>query len=106
MTGTHSSAGRSSVTVRGTRRRLRIWMLFLLSFTVWAGFTFYDQMNKLDSKLAQMGQLELKLADTLATNEAYKQEIVRLNDPEYIEQILRKDHLMTKEGEVLYIETK
>lgn len=106
MTGTQPSAGRSSVSVRGTRRRLRIWMVFLLGFTTWAGVTFYDQMNKLDSKLAKMEELEIKLADTRAVNEAYKQEIVRLNDPEYIEQILRKDHLMTKEGEVLYIETK
>ncbi|GIQ67291.1 septum formation initiator family protein [Xylanibacillus composti] len=106
MTGTQTSADRSSVSVRGTRRRLRIWMLFLLGFSAWAGFTFYDQVHKLDSKMARMEELELKLADTRAINDAYKQEIVRLNDPEYIEQILRKDHLMTKEGEVLYIETK
>lgn len=62
-----------------------------------------DQMHVLDQKTMRLQNLEQERAKALSINEQYELEINRLNDPEYIEQRLRKDLHMTKEGEILFI---
>lgn len=96
----------SQVKSRGVRRRLRLLMVLFLCFMGWAGVTLWDQMVKVDAKDAELERLEQRLADTVQDNEAYQHEITRLNDPEYLEQLIRKDLNMTKDGETLYIQTE
>lgn len=89
--------------IKGARRRLRILLLIVICFLVWAGVTLMDQMHVLDQKTMRLQNLEQERAKALSINEQYELEINRLNDPEYIEQRLRKDLHMTKEGEILFI---
>ena len=62
-----------------------------------------DQLHVLEQQSTRLLNLEQERAEALKENAKYKQEISRLNDPEYIEQRLRKDLHMTKEGEILFI---
>lgn len=56
--------------------------------------------------MEQLVTLEEQLAELKAENEAYRKEIERLHDPEYIEQRLRKDYMMSRDGETLFIRTR
>lgn len=91
---------------KGSRKRMRLLILLMIGFVAWAGATFFDQMNKISAKKEQLAELDAKLQEAKEQNAAYLQEMERLNDPEYIGQIIRKDLQMIQPGETLYIESK
>lgn len=96
----------SSTARKGMRRRLRLFAVGMICFLGWAGLTVIEQMDKLEANMERLTVMEGKLAETQQLNQAYKQEVERLNDPEYLEQLIRKDLHMTKEGETLFIEAE
>lgn len=102
----HKAKAKQSNTPKGTRRRLRLLFFVMLCFMGWAGLTLWDQFGTFNTKAAKLAELEAKLAVVKEQNEQYKLQLIRLEDPEYIEQLLRKELHMTKEGETLFIETK
>ncbi len=83
----------------GTRKRLRLLTIALAGFMGWAGVTFWSQLDRLEAKAAELSVLESKLAAAKKTNEEYKRQIDRLNDPEYIEQRVREDFQMFRPGD-------
>lgn len=91
-----------SVTGKGKKRRVRLFMLILLCFLVWAGFRIYDQYTLAQAKAEQLAETEQKLMKIRQLNEEYKLEIQRLQDPEYIEQKIYKDLQMKLDGDTLY----
>lgn len=95
-----------SSTSRATRRRLRFLFLAMLCFLGWAGMKLWDQYGTVQTKAAKVQELESKLESLKYDNEQLKLQLIRLDDPEYIEQLLRKELHMTKQGETLFIETK
>jgi len=100
------AARRPSQRVSATRRRLRVLFLFLLCFMAWAGLTLWDQVGAVRGNVQKLSELEQKLETTKEKNEALKLQLIRLQDPEYIEQLLQSELHMTKEGEILFIETE
>jgi len=74
----------------GTKKRLKMLLFALFLFLVWTGSKLWDQFGEVNARMEQLEQAERRLAETRERNEAYKLEINRLNDPEYIEQLLRK----------------
>jgi cell division protein DivIC len=96
----------SQVITKGTRRRLRLLMVIVLCFMGWAGVTLWDQIDKVEAKKSKLEIMESKLEEAQNKNEIYQHEIIRLNDPEYLEQLIRKDLNMTKDGETLFIQTR
>lgn len=92
--------------VRGRRRRLRLLMVVVLCVVCWGGMKWFQQQQEISAKVQQLQQLEGELAEVKEYNENLKLQIVRLNDDEYIEQLLRKMLHMTKEGERLFIRTE
>ncbi len=91
---------------KGIRRRLRLLIIAVLGFMSWAGITFWDQSDLVGAKFEQLSVLQGKLDQVTQTNEDYKQQVMKLNDPEYIEQIVRKNFQMTRDGETLFITPK
>ncbi|MFS1510837.1 FtsB family cell division protein [Chengkuizengella sp. SCS-71B] len=90
----------------GFRRRFKLLMVILISFMSWATMTIWNQVQVLDEKNEQRILLDEELTETQKLNDQYHNEITRLQDPEYIEQRVRKDLQMTQEGETLLILTK
>jgi len=95
-------ADQRSAPSRGKKRRVRLFMLILLGFLVWAGYTIHDQHTLAQAKFDQLAETERKLAEVRRLNEDYKLEIERLQDPEYIEQRIYKDLQMKQDGDTLY----
>ncbi|MHA0857621.1 FtsB family cell division protein [Paenibacillus sp. CMAA1364] len=76
----------------GGRRRLAIWIGFMVLFLSWAGYTLVNQMSQIadmDTQLVEKGQVQAELDKTVSQLE---HEVNRLQDPEYIGQLARKDY--------------
>jgi cell division protein DivIC len=84
----------------GMRRRIRFLMFIVLCLLIWAVVTVWDQSRKMDENSGKLTALNMKLADESKTNENMKQELVRLNDPEYRGEIARKQQHLSKPGEI------
>jgi len=83
----------------GLKRRLRLLMLVLALFLGWAGYTLAGQEGQLSQRRTELRESVQRLNEVTAQTEAVKQEIARLNDPEYIGQIARKQQGMGLPGE-------
>lgn len=89
----------------GTARRLRLLLFAFACFLVWASLTFWDLHTVAQEKLAELSVKEEQLSEVQSDHDAYQHEIERLHAPEYIEQRLRKDYMMSRDGEILFIRT-
>lgn len=89
---------------RGAKRRIRFFLLVVLAIVGYALMVVYEQEEVARDKWSKLTELEARMADVQAKNEKLKLEIIRLNDPEYIEQRARADYQMVREGETLFTE--
>jgi cell division protein DivIC len=89
---------------RGARRRVRFVLVLLFAFIGWAVMAAFQLAAVAEEKLGRLAELEARLADVRAKNEKLKLEIIRLNDPEYIEQRAKADFQMVRDGETLFKE--
>ncbi|NEW09583.1 septum formation initiator family protein [Paenibacillus sp. SYP-B3998] len=89
----------SKISSKGSKRRLRFLMIFVLCFMSWAGVNIWGQFAKLHEKSNVMADLEQKLADAGKLNDQTKKELSRLHNDEYLEQIIRRDFHYIKNGE-------
>ncbi len=82
------------------KKRLRLWAVVMLVLFVWGGYIWVGQSTAIANKASQLeasegvkAQSETKLSDVRA-------EIKRLQDPEYISEIARKEYNMYKPEEI------
>ncbi|WP_339300861.1 septum formation initiator family protein [Paenibacillus sp. FSL K6-2441] len=92
-----SSSGNGSAFAK---RRLRIWMGFMVLFLSWAGYTFISQAGEIGSKSQELAERQAAKAASEQSLNQLKYEIDRLNDPEYIGQIAMKKYGLYKPGEI------
>lgn len=83
----------------GARRRLRLLMIVMVMFLSWAAYILANQYGQMNDRRDELQETNRKLTDAQAKSDALKQETTRLNDPEYIGQIARKDQGMGLPGE-------
>jgi cell division protein DivIC len=83
----------------GARRRLRLLMFVMILFLSWAAYTMINQHGQMSDRHAELRDAGNKLTDAEKKSDALKQEIVRLNDKEYISQIARKEQGFGLPGE-------
>jgi cell division protein DivIC len=81
------------------RRRIRMLMFIILCLLVWATITVWDQSGKLSEKTGKMNALLLQRTAAEQTKANMTKEVARLNDPEYREEIMRKQLNLGKSGE-------
>ncbi|TFE24118.1 FtsB family cell division protein [Cohnella luojiensis] len=84
----------------GARRRLKLLLFIVVLFMSWALYVLIVQYGQISDRSGQLHEADRKLTDAQAKNEELKQQIARLNDPEYIGQIARKEHGLGLPGEV------
>jgi cell division protein DivIC len=87
---------------KGSVRRRRLVMLVLTCFLSWAGITLWDQVDKINDRKEKLSALEQKKAEVQHVQDNANREIARLDDPEYVEQIIRKELQYVKPGETLF----
>ncbi|GLX71463.1 FtsB family cell division protein [Paenibacillus glycanilyticus] len=83
----------------GSKRRLRIWAMFVTLFLCWAVYTFIGQIKDSRTTQAQLTEIKKQVDEATVQSKQLQQQIDRLNDPEYISQLATKEQGMVTPGE-------
>ncbi|MGO4371833.1 FtsB family cell division protein [Paenibacillus sp. YIM B09110] len=94
-----TAAVNKQTTNAGSKRRIRMWLLFVVLFIGWATYTLVGKLQEQHATNSRLATIQQQLETAKTDTEAMKQEIERLNDPEYISQLATKDHGMVYKGE-------
>ncbi len=83
-------------------RRLAVFALFASIISYLMISTFISQTAALEKKQADKAQLEQKLAKLQKKQEILDEEIVKLNDDEYIAKLARKEYFLSEKNEIIF----
>jgi cell division protein DivIC len=83
-------------------RRLAVFALFATVISYLMISTFITQSAALDKKQAEKERLEQKLAGLQKKQEILDEEIVKLNDDEYIAKLARKEYFLSEKNEIIF----
>lgn len=83
-------------------RRLIVFFVFASLISYFMISTLISQASSLDEIKAEQKQLKEELNTLVKTETILKEEIVKLNDDEYIAKLARKDYFLSEEGEVIF----
>ncbi|WP_442597386.1 FtsB family cell division protein [Neobacillus sp. D3-1R] len=94
--------------MNSTKRRKLLYRR-LTVFSLFAGFvaflmitTYMTQLSALEDKVAQKKQLEKQLAGLEKKQQILKEDIVKLNDDEYIAKLARKEYFLSEKNEIIF----
>ncbi|GGG24795.1 FtsB family cell division protein [Paenibacillus abyssi] len=94
-----TSATAQTTSHSGSRRRLKLWILFVVLFMGWALYTMVNQMERQGNTEQRLLAAEQKLKTGEQVSGELQQKIDRLNDAEFIQEIARKEYGMIMPGE-------
>ncbi|MBO7748988.1 septum formation initiator family protein [Paenibacillus sp. MWE-103] len=83
----------------GTKRRLKLWLFFVVLFMGWALYTGITQMGRQGQAEDKLAAAKQKIDEATKQTEDLKLELKRLNDPEYIGLKATQEFGMVKKGE-------
>jgi cell division protein DivIC len=83
-------------------RRLSVFFVLASLLTYLMISNHISQTAKLDAKLAQKKKLDHQLADLKKQESILKENIVKLNDDDYIGKLARKEYFFSKKDEVIF----
>lgn len=89
-------------------RRLAVFFAVAAAVSVLMITTLVSQSAALDEKLAEKKKLEDELAGLESEQVVLEEEIVKLNDDDYIAKLARKDYYLSEKSETIFVlpETK
>ncbi|WP_077210357.1 FtsB family cell division protein [Bacillus dakarensis] len=83
-------------------RRLTVFLIFAVVISYFMITTLISQSATLDTINAEKAELDRELKDLKRTEMLLKEEIVKLNDDEYIAKLARKDYFLSDEDEIIF----
>jgi cell division protein DivIC len=83
-------------------RRLSLFSVFAVIMTYLMITSFVSQSSTLDKKVAQKKQLEQELVQLKKQQEILKEDIVKLNDDDYLAKLARKEYFFSENGEIIF----
>jgi cell division protein DivIC len=90
-------------------RKRKLLYRRLAAFLVLAGVisflmisTYISQKSALDEKVAEKKQLRKTLSGLEKKQQILEEEIVKLNDDEYIAKLARKEYFLSEENEIIF----
>ncbi|MGM9927990.1 MAG: septum formation initiator family protein [Bacillus sp. (in: firmicutes)] len=84
------------------RRRLALFGVFACILSGLAVSALFSQSSVIESKTMEKQAVEEKLAKLEKKQQLLEEEIIKLNDDEYIAKIARRDYFLSDEGEVIF----
>ncbi|WP_232699030.1 FtsB family cell division protein [Brevibacillus daliensis] len=87
----------------GRKRRLRFIMFFVCCFLIWTGYTAYLQNSVLEATEKDLKTLKQEALEVNQQKEELENIMKRLEDPEYIAEVARKNNFMSKPGEIIFL---
>lgn len=83
-------------------RRLVVFFLFATFVSYFMISTLVSQASSLDEIKQEQQQLQQELKALEKKETILKEEIVKLNDDEYIAKLARKDYFLSEQGEIIF----
>jgi cell division protein DivIC len=83
-------------------RRLSMFLVFAAVMSYLMITSFVSQSSTLDKKVAQKKQLETELSQLKKQQEILKEDIIKLNDDEYLAKLARKEYFFSENGEIIF----
>ncbi|WP_270167098.1 FtsB family cell division protein [Paenibacillus sp. SYP-B4298] len=97
---------RTSATVKakttgyeGSKRRLKLWLVFVVLFMSWAIYTMINQGYSKDKTQERYLAAQHKLDEIKQAQDQLQHRVNMLTDPEYIKELARKEYGMIMPGE-------
>ncbi|OAB43448.1 FtsB family cell division protein [Paenibacillus antarcticus] len=95
-----TTVNQGSTKYAGGRRRLSLWMCFMVLFMGWAGYTILSQNSQIAVTNAELIEKQAAKAATDKSVLELNYDVNRLQDPEYIGQLARKDYGLYRPEEI------
>ncbi|MDF2855468.1 MAG: cell division protein [Neobacillus sp.] len=83
-------------------RRLSMFFVFAVVVSYFMISSYIHQTTTLDAKMVQKGQLDKELADLQKKQRILKEDIIKLNDDDYIAKLARKEYFFSDNNEVIF----
>jgi cell division protein DivIC len=83
-------------------RRLAVFFLLVCITAYFMVSSILTQASALDVKAAQKKQLDQSLSSLKAEQKSLKDEIVKLNDDDYIAKLARKEYFLSDKNEIIF----
>jgi cell division protein DivIC len=83
-------------------RRLSLFVTFAVFVSYFMVSSFLSQAANLDAKTSQKKQLDQQLTDLKKQQDILKEDIVKLNDDDYIGKLARKDYFFSDKNETIF----
>ena len=83
-------------------RRLSMFLVFASVLSYLMISSFLSQSTKLEAKIAQKKQVDRQLADLKKERDILKEDIVKLNDDDYIAKLARKEYFFSEKNEIIF----
>jgi len=83
-------------------RRLAVFFVLATIISAVMISTFISRTSALETKLDEKERLETELANLQKQQKHLEEEIVKLNDEEYIAKLARRDYFLSQEGEIIF----
>ncbi|MDN7243825.1 septum formation initiator family protein [Planococcus sp. N028] len=87
-------------------RRLSVFGLMVLMSAIWIGTTLHAQSQTLSKQEQLREEALIALQEVEQEQESLKEQIVLLNDDEYVGKFARKDLFVSKKGEIIFTAPK
>jgi cell division protein DivIC len=86
----------------GLIRRLTAFGVLVAAVSIIMVSTLISQASAISNKEKEKAELKEQLVQLERKEKDLRQEVVKLNDEEYIKKIARKDYFLSEEGEIIF----
>ncbi len=83
-------------------RRLSVFGVVFLLAVIWIGTTLYGQSQSIAEKEVQRAETLAALQEVEKEQAQLKEQIILLNDDDYIAKLARKEYFLSDEGEIIF----
>ncbi|WP_078414568.1 FtsB family cell division protein [Priestia abyssalis] len=86
----------------GLIRRLTVFGILVALVSIMMVSTLISQASAISDKKKEKAQLTEQLSQLKQKEKDLEEEVVKLNDEEYIKKIARRDYFLSEEGEIIF----
>lgn len=86
----------------GLIRRLTFFGILVMLVSIMMVSTLISQASAISDKKKEKAQLTEQLSQLKQKEKDLEEEVVKLNDEEYIKKIARRDYFLSEEGEIIF----
>ncbi|WP_433746136.1 FtsB family cell division protein [Falsibacillus pallidus] len=83
-------------------RRLSVFALIAAAATWFMLSSLVSQKERLEEKRAEKAKVEQNLSQLKRKESILKDEIIKLNDPDYIAKLARSEYFLSDKGEIIF----